>query len=32
MHHHDRALEVLSGTEHGTEADSEGRLAQCINQ
>ncbi|KAF8558753.1 WD40 repeat-like protein [Imleria badia] len=33
MHHHDRALEVLRGTEDGdAEADSESRLAQCINQ
>lgn len=32
MHHHDRALEVLSSTEDGTAAGSEDRLAQCINQ
>ncbi|KAI9574450.1 WD40-repeat-containing domain protein [Boletus coccyginus] len=32
MHHHDRALEVLRGTEDGTASDSEARLAQCINQ
>ncbi|KAG8218871.1 WD40 repeat-like protein [Butyriboletus roseoflavus] len=32
MHHHDRALEVLQSTEDETSADSEARLAHCINQ